>query len=87
MKNQKLSDKEYIYIIDRLKKARLQLKLNQGEVAKKVNEYSSYLSKVENNSRELDIFELLDLCLIYNLKLKDILPERYYKLLNLDKSK
>ena len=56
---------EYKTILSRLKKARLESKLNQSEVAKKLRKPQSYISKVESGERRLDVVELKKLAGIY----------------------
>lgn len=61
--------KEYKNVIGKLKKARLEAGLKQAEVAKKLAEPQSYISKIEQGERRVDILELKQLAKIYK---KDI---------------
>jgi len=56
---------EYKSIINKLKKARLEIGLTQKEVSKILNKPQSYISKIENGERRLDILELMELAEIY----------------------
>lgn len=49
---------EYKKLIKKLKKARLEAKLTQIQVANKLKEPQSYISKVEAGDQRVDIIEL-----------------------------
>lgn len=57
--------KEYKKVIDRLKKARLEAGLKQVEVAKKIAKPQSYISKIEQGERRVDVAELKKIADIY----------------------
>lgn len=57
--------KEYQNIIEKLKKARLNAKLKQEDVAEKLNKPQSYISKIERGERRIDVTELKELAKIY----------------------
>ena len=61
--------KEYKKVIERLKKARQESGLKQIEVADKLCKPQSYISKIEQGERRLDIAELKLIAQIYK---KDI---------------
>lgn len=61
--------KEYKKVIRKLKKARQDLSLKQIEVAKKLGKPQSYISKIEQGERRIDIAELKLLAQLYK---KDI---------------
>jgi len=67
---------KYKLLIERLKTARSESGLTQADVAKKLGTAQSFVSKVENGERRLDIIEMLRLADIYkvdsNKLLKDI---------------
>lgn len=67
-----IHSKEYQAIIERLIKARKDANLTQKEVAKKLNKPQSYVSKVENHQRRLDILELKEFAGIYKVSLNDL---------------
>jgi len=49
---------EYKFVLSKLKQARLEAGLTQEEVAAKLKKPQSYISKVENGERRLDVVEL-----------------------------
>lgn len=58
--------KDYLEVIDRLKKTRLKAGLSQQEVAKKLGKPQSYISKIESGERRLDVAEIKAFAKIYN---------------------
>lgn len=68
-----LHTKAYKEVIDRLKKARLDAGLTQVEVAKMLNKPQSFLSKIENRQRRLDILEIQELAKLYRVKIDDLI--------------
>ena len=61
--------KDYKEIIDRLKQARIGVKLSQQAVADKLGKPQSYVSKIESGERRLDVAEIKKFAVIYK---KDI---------------
>ena len=61
--------KDYKNIIERLKKARIEVGLSQQAVADKLDKPQSYISKIESGERRLDIAEMKRIAEIYK---KDI---------------
>ncbi len=57
--------KEYKKVIERLKKARLESDLKQTKVAKKLAKPQSFISKIEQGERRLDVVELKKIADIY----------------------
>lgn len=57
--------KEHKSIIKRLQKARREAGLKQTDVAKKLGRIQSYISKIEQGERRIDIVELKQLARIY----------------------
>ena len=53
-----IHSKDYQFVIERLKKARLEAGLTQTQVASKLNKPQSYVSKAELGERRLDVTEL-----------------------------
>lgn len=68
-----LHTKAYGEVISRLKKARADAGLTQVEVAEKLKKPQSYISKVENRQRRLDILEVRELANLYGVKLDDLI--------------
>jgi len=60
---------EYKSLVKKLREARLEIGLTQGEAAKKLKKPQSYISKVENGEQRLDIIEMKRLANLYK---KDI---------------
>lgn len=56
---------EYKYLVERLKKARLDANLDQNKVAKLLERSQSYISKVESGQRRIDIIQLKEFGKIY----------------------
>lgn len=60
---------DHKYIIEQLKKARLEVDLDQVEVARLLGKTQSYISKIEAGQRRVDIVTLKEFARIYQ---KDI---------------
>jgi len=67
-----LHTKAYGEVIERLKKARIDAGFTQVQVAEKMKKPQSYISKVENRQRRLDILEVRELANLYGVKLDDL---------------
>ncbi|OGZ42398.1 MAG: hypothetical protein A3B04_00550 [Candidatus Portnoybacteria bacterium RIFCSPLOWO2_02_FULL_39_11] len=50
--------KEYAYFVGRLRKARIEAKLTQAQVAKKLGRPQSHISNVESGQQRVDVVEL-----------------------------
>jgi len=61
--------KSHRYLVGRLLKARKQVRLKQGEVAKKLGRTQSYISKIESGQRRIDVVQLKEFAAIYKKKL------------------
>jgi transcriptional regulator with XRE-family HTH domain len=61
--------KEYSAIVDRLKMARREAKLDQKEAAKRLKRTQSYISKMENGQCRLDILQLKEIAKTYKKNL------------------
>lgn len=68
-----LHTKAYGEVITRLKKARIDAGLTQAEVALKLKKPQSYISKIENRQRRLDLLEVRELATLYKIRLDDLL--------------
>ena len=58
-------EKNYKEIVNRLKRARLDIELSQQAVADKLGKPQSYVAKIEAGERRLDVAELKKLTEIY----------------------
>lgn len=63
--------KEYSLFLEQLRKAREEKGLTQTEVAERLGQTQSFVSKVERGERRLDIVELRALCIAIGLSLAD----------------
>lgn len=57
-----LARQKYELLRSELKNARLQAKINQVDLAKKLKKPQSYISKVESGERNLDVIEFTVYC-------------------------
>ena len=60
---------EYKGLVKKLKEARIEIGLTQGEAAKKLKKPQSYISKVENGEQRIDVIEMKKFADLYK---KDI---------------
>jgi transcriptional regulator with XRE-family HTH domain len=63
--NPSIYSNEYKFLISQLKKARLELKLTQKEVADRLGRTQSYISKVEMGQLRVDIIQLKEFSKLY----------------------
>jgi transcriptional regulator with XRE-family HTH domain len=63
----------YRKLLLELKLARVRAGLSQAEAGTKLKVYKSYISKVEQGERKIDVVELADLCRIYQTTLFELL--------------
>jgi transcriptional regulator with XRE-family HTH domain len=68
-----IHSKEYKELIKRLVKARKEAGLTQKEVAKKLKQHQSYISKIETCQRRVDVLELKKLAKTYKIQISEIL--------------
>lgn len=61
--------KDHKFLVERLKKSRIDAGLDQNEIAKLLGMSQSYVSKMESGQRKLDIFQLKNLAKIYKKSL------------------
>ena len=67
----------YINIISVLRAIRINKNITQAEMANLPNVTQSFISKVENRERRLDVVELLSWIDALGVSVSDILPEKY----------
>ena len=68
---------DYINIISVLRAIRINKNITQAEMAKLLNTTQSFVSKVENRERRLDVIELLSWIDALDVSVSDFLPEKY----------
>ena len=68
---------DYINIISVLRAIRMNKNITQAEMAKQLNATQSFISKVENRERRLDVIELLSWIDALGVSVSDVLPEKY----------
>lgn len=68
---------DYINIISVLRAIRINKNITQAELAKLLNTTQSFVSKVENRERRLDVIELLSWIDALGVSVSDVLPEKY----------
>lgn len=64
-----LYSKEHKYLVDRLKQARKDAGIDQGQVANLLDVSQSYISKVEAGQRRIDVIQLKEFAKIYKKSL------------------
>jgi transcriptional regulator with XRE-family HTH domain len=57
--------KDHKYLVEQIKKARIEVGLDQKDVAKLLKKTQSYISKIESGQRRIDIIQLKDFAKIY----------------------
>jgi len=62
--------KEHAVFVGRLKKARLEAKMTQAQVATKLSCTQSYISKVESGELKIDVIELQRFAKIYDKQIR-----------------
>ena len=62
--------KEYAYFVGRLRKARLEARLTQVQVAKKLKRPQSHVSNVESGQQRVDVIELQRFAKLYDKDIK-----------------
>lgn len=68
---------EYIEIISLLRSVRVKKNITQAEMAALLNVTQSFVSKVENRERRLDVIEFLSWIDVLNIPISEVLAERY----------
>lgn len=68
---------DYVNIISVLRATRINKNITQAEMAKLLNTTQSFVSKVENRERRLDVIELLSWIDALGVSVSDVLPEKY----------
>lgn len=68
-----IHSEEYKAILKRLKQARKKIGLKQVDLAKKLGKPQSFVSKIENGERRLDVVELKHISKLYKVSIGDLL--------------
>jgi len=72
-------DEDYIEIITRLRVIRCNKQITQQELAKQMGKTQSFISKIENCERRLDVIEFLRWIDTLNIQFSDVIPLKYNK--------
>jgi transcriptional regulator with XRE-family HTH domain len=64
-----IQTKEYTYLVDRMKKARIEAGLTQVEVAKKIGRPQSHISNIESGQQRIDVIELKRFAQLYGKRI------------------
>ncbi|MFH1904252.1 MAG: helix-turn-helix transcriptional regulator [bacterium] len=64
-----LYSKEHKYLVERLKQARKEAGIDQGQVADLLDVSQSYISKVEAGQRRIDVIQLKEFAKAYKKKI------------------
>ncbi len=68
---------DYINIIANLRNARVQKNVTQEQLASMLGVNQSYVSKVENRERRLDVIEFLSWLDALDISINVVLPKKY----------
>lgn len=79
VKMKSIYDQDYIEIITRLRAKRNEAKMTQQDLAQIMGVSQSFISKVENCERRLDVMEFLNWLESLQLSYWDVLPAKYNK--------
>ena len=69
-----IHDPRYIEIISRLRSTRKSLRMSQSDLGCRIGKPQSYISKIENCERRIDLVEALTLCNVLEITLETIVP-------------
>lgn len=73
MATKSIHRKEYKELLTALAQARKDAGMTQAELAKKLRKPQSYVSKVENGERRLDVVELIEIARLIGFKYQNYL--------------
>ena len=68
---------EYIYIISSLRTIRISKYITQAEMSELLHVTQSFISKVENRERRLDVIEFLSWMDALGASIQDVIPKKY----------
>jgi len=72
-----IHDQSYLELIANLRRLRSLQSISQNELSTKLGKNQSYISKIECGDRRLDVIELMNICVALNIKLTEVLPQKY----------
>jgi transcriptional regulator with XRE-family HTH domain len=64
-----IQTKEYAYLVERLRKARIEAGLTQVQAAKKIGRPQSHISNIESGQQRIDVIELKRFAGLYGKKM------------------
>jgi transcriptional regulator with XRE-family HTH domain len=67
--------RRYLRFLAALRQARTDAGLTQVQVAEKLNNHASYVSKCESGERRIDVIELVDFCHLYGISVGSLLAK------------
>ncbi len=67
-----IHSKDYRAMIERLRRARIEAGFTQLEAANVLKKPQSFISKIENHQRRIDVLELKEFSKIYKINLSDL---------------
>lgn len=73
---------DYIIIVSTMRNIRKELNITQDDLAQRLNVQQSFVSKVENCERRLDVIEFLSWIDALGISIEDIIPKKYLKEVN-----
>jgi transcriptional regulator with XRE-family HTH domain len=68
-------DERFEYLVDRLRRARVEAKLSQSDVAEKVGLSQPLVSRIEAGQRKIDPIELAMFCRLYRKPVRYFVPD------------
>ena len=68
---------DYISIILALRQIRISKKITQTDLAVRLGVHQSFISKIENRERRLDVVEFLSWIDALGVSVNDVLPSKY----------
>ena len=67
------NSRRYTRLLTALRQARKDAGLTQEQVAHKLSNHASYISKCESGERRIDVIELVDFCQLYGVTVGSLL--------------